>query len=278
MNLLLLFTLIPVLLGFLWLSQTVLLLIVGEYRLAWPLRHGSQHPLVRWGMKLALQMTLLSVLFGYPALIGEDPLAYHRQRLHPANWTLLALILFSAVLAMAPMFILNIGLGWVKVGSRYKTATAVRKVARSLLTPLPLAFVEEAVFRGLLLDQLLRALPGRSGVLLALIISAGIFAAVHFLRAQKRVVLPAIGLFALGLILGIAYIVGGYSYWLPVGIHAGGVLFIQVSRPFVEYRGPAWLIGYSSYPICGLFGLTSMALYTAAISYAIQGSASNMGF
>src|SRR2546423_125184 len=83
------------------------------------------------------------------------------------------------------------------------------------------------------------------------------------LHPQKRLVLPALGLFGLGVILGAAYVLGGHSYWLPVAIHAGGVVFIQVSRPFVEYKGPAWLIGYSSYPICGLLGVTSMALYVA---------------
>lgn len=270
MNVLILFALIPAILGFLWVAQTVLLALAGEFKLALPLRHGSQHPLVRWGMKIALHVSLLALLFGYPAFIGEDPIAYHRDRLHPANGLLLAIIVTTAVLAMTPMFVLNVALGWVKIASRYKTATAIRKVARSLLTPLPLAFVEEAVFRGLLLDQLLRAMPGKTGMVLALIVSAAIFASVHFLRAQKRVLLPAIGLFGLGMILGSAYIIGGYSYWLPVGIHAGGVLFIQVSRPFVEYRGPAWLIGYSSYPICGLFGLISMAAYTTGVWYVVQ--------
>lgn len=272
MDALILFALIPAVLAILWVVQTILLAIVGEPKFALPLRHGSQNPVVRWGMKIALQLSLLGVLFGFPAIIGEDPIGYHRDRLHPANFTMLAVIIATAVLSMTPMFILNTSLGWVTVTSKYKTATAIRKVARSLLTPLPLAFVEEAVFRGLVLDQLLRAMPGQVGMSVALILSAVIFASVHFLRAQKRVLLPAIGLFGLGMILGSAYIIGGYSYWLPVGIHAGGVLFIQVSRPFVVYKGPAWLIGYASYPICGLFGLTSMALYVTGVWYVFQGT------
>lgn len=249
----------------LWAAQTVLLVLVGEPWLKWPLRHRSQHPWVRWGMKVALQAVLLGILFGYPAAVGQDPLEYHRQRLHPANWWLFAVILLSAVLAMCPMFLLNLLLGWVRVVPHYDTARSIRKVARCLVTPVPLAFVEEAVFRGVVLDALLRAWPGTTGTTAAVLVGAAVFASVHFFRPQKRVLLPALGLFGLGVVLGVAYILGGYSYWLPVAIHAGGVVFIQVSRPFVEYRGPAWLVGYSSYPICGLLGVVSMALYVAGL-------------
>jgi hypothetical protein len=250
----------------LWVAQTLLLLAAGEPWKVWPLRHRSEKPLVRWGMKAAVQAVLLSLLFGFPAVIGENPLEYNRARLHPVNWLLLGGILVSATLACCPMFLLNIALGWVKVAPHHSTAKTVQKVARSLLTPLPLAFVEEALFRGVILDTLLRAMPSPEGMVVGVVLSAAVFASVHFFRPQKRVLLPAVGLFGLGVILGTAYIVGGYSYWLPVGIHAGGVLFIQVCRPFVEYRGPAWLIGYSSYPICGLFGLASMATYVTLLA------------
>jgi membrane protease YdiL (CAAX protease family) len=205
-------------------------------------------------------------------VIGENPIEYHRARLHPANWWLFGGILISAVLAMCPMFVLNVLVGWVKISPQYDTARSVKKVIRCLVTPIPLAFVEEALFRGVVLDSLLRAMPGREGMLVAIVIGAAIFASVHFFRPQKRVLLPAMGLFGLGVILGAAYVLGAYSYWLPVAIHAGGVVFIQVSRPFVEYKGPAWLVGYSSYPICGLLGVTSMALYVGGLSLWLGGA------
>jgi len=257
----------------LWVAQVVLLVLGGEpwpWR-KWPLRHRCEKTLVRWGMKAALQGVLLALLFGFPAVIGEDPIDYHRDRLHPANWWLFGGILLSAVLAMCPMFLLNVLFGWVTVAPHYDTARSVKKLARCLITPVPLAFVEEALFRGVVLDTLLRALPGRAGMVLAVLLGAAIFAAVHFFRPQKRVLLPALGLFGLGVILGSAYILGGYSYWLPVAIHAGGVVFIQVSRPFVEYKGPPWLVGYSSYPICGLLGVTSMALYVLGLGLWLSG-------
>jgi hypothetical protein len=252
----------------LWLVQTLLLLATGEQWRCAPLRHRSENPIVRWGMKAALQLVLVGLLFGYPLAIGVGPLEYHRARLHPMNWWLFGVILVSAVLAMCPMFLLNILVGWVKVAPHYNTAKTLKKVMRCIIFPVPLAFTEEALFRGVLLDALLQVLPGREGMIAALVIGAAIFASVHFFRPQKRVLLPALGLFGLGVILGAAYIIGGYSYWLPVAIHAGGVIFIQLSRPFVEYRGPSWLVGYSSYPICGALGVSSMALYVAALAYA----------
>ena len=63
----------------------------------------------------------------------------------------------------------------------------------ALLTPLPLAFMEEAVFRGVVLEQFCRALPGdAAGRGIAVGLSALVFAAVHFLRPQKRTLLPRI--------------------------------------------------------------------------------------
>jgi len=62
--------------------------------------------------------------------------------------------------------------------------------------------------------------------------------------------------------LGLVYLVGGHTIWVPAAFHAAGVWFIQMTRPFASYRGPAWLIGYRSYPICGVFGLSVMSLLT----------------
>jgi hypothetical protein len=53
---------------------------------------------------------------------------------------------------------------------------------------------------------------------------------------------------------------------LPVAIHAGGVLFIQVTRPISYYLGPPWLIGRSSYPIAGLLGMGAVTLALAVVS------------
>jgi len=230
---------------------------------AWPFRHPSESEVVRWSMKLATQAALLALLILFPWVTGENPLDYLAARLAPARWLLLGKTMAMTLTVFSALLLLNVACGWVRFTRHYRPRRAARKVARALLTPLPLAFVEEAVFRGVVLEQFCRALPddavGRGA---AVGLSALVFSAVHFLRPQKQTLLPALGLYALGWTLGLAYLAGGHTLWLPVGVHAAGVLFIQVLRPFVEYRGPAWLVGYRSYPICGVLGLTAMAILT----------------
>lgn len=246
-----------------WGAQTLALLAVGDARpFAWPFRHQNESAVVRWSMKGAVQAALLLLLL-LPWFLGEDPIRYHASHVEPARWLLLAETMGMTLLVFSLLLLVNVRSGLVQLRSVYRWPTVCRKVARACLTPLPLAFMEEAVFRGVVLEQLCRALPqDLTGRALAVGVSALLFSAVHFLRPQKRVLLPAVGLYALGWTLGLAYLAGGHTYWLPVAVHAAGVLFIQVFRPFVEYRGPAWLIGYRSYPICGLRGLAAMAILT----------------
>ena len=243
----------------LWLAQTLLLLWRGE-PLVGPLRVRKPSLAVRWPMKLVLQAVLIGLLLGYPAALGDDPFRYHAERLLPARpgqflemflVTLLAFLVGTAVEAAD---------GWVRLGPRYGLWKTLRKVTQSFLTPLPLAVVEEGLFRGLVLDQMLRALPvGGVGSALAIVFSAAVFSGVHFIR-RARTYRPALGLFVLGCLLGVAYLAGGRTYWLPVGIHAGGILATQILRPFVEYRGAAWLIGSRDYPLAGAIGISVMIL------------------
>lgn len=55
-----------------------------------------------------------------------------------------------------------------------------------------------------------------------------------------------------------------------MAIHGSGVWFVQITRPLTRYQGPSWLIGYSSYPICGGMGLTSMAAMCVVVMTVIH--------
>jgi CAAX prenyl protease-like protein len=114
-------------------------------------------------------------------------------------------------------------------------------------------------------DQTLRAIPaGAAGAGLAIIFSAAVFSGVHFIR-RARTRWPAVGLFAFGCLAAAAYLAGGKTYWLPVGLHAGGIFATQILRPFVEYRGPVWLVGNRDNPLAGAIGIFIMILLGAYV-------------
>ncbi len=265
MNLLLLIGFAASSIAVLWITQTFLLLMLGE-PLVGPLRLRKTRPAVRWPMKLVLQGVLMGMLFGYPMALGENPLRYHEARLLPARPERL----LELLLVMSSVFLFGIvgevAAGWVRVKRRHGPWKTLRKVGQSFLTPLPLAFVEEAIFRGLVLDQMLRALPAaRAGAALAIAVSAAVFSGAHFIR-RARTYWPALGLFVFGCLAGAAYLAGGRTYWLPVGLHSGGILATQLHRPFVEYHGPMWIIGTREYPISGVIGIAAMLLLGAYVA------------
>jgi hypothetical protein len=73
-------------------------------------------------------------------------------------------------------------------------------------------------------------------------------------HAGRRIWQPAYGLFIIGCLLGLAYIVGGRSLWLPIAVHGAAIFGIEVMRLYLVFRGPQWLLGYAEFPQSGLLG------------------------
>ena len=144
----------------LWIAQSLSLRATGK-RNIWilPYRHESESSLVRWCMKLALHVGLLSMIFLYPWVIGFDPWQYHLERTLPLDWKQAATGLAIAVCLLSLPLVISVSVGWVKFENRYKPAKLIYKIARSFLIPLPLTLVEEPLFRGVIQDQLLKAFP-----------------------------------------------------------------------------------------------------------------------
>ncbi|MBM4070208.1 MAG: CPBP family intramembrane metalloprotease [Planctomycetes bacterium] len=244
----------------LWTVQALALLATGDRHIfVFPYHHGNKSQIVRWAMKVALQIGLLSILFLYPCAIGKNPWEYHAEKFVPASWQPIIEGLALALGLLGIPLAINFALGWVRFAPQFHGWRLAYKIGKSFLIPIPLTLVEEPLFRGIVQEQFLQGLsPGVIGQVAALVLGAMLFASVHFIRPHKAIFLPAAGLFGLGLILGVAYISTGHHYLLPIALHAGGVWFIQAHRPIIEYRGPAWWIGYSTYPICGVLGLSMM--------------------
>lgn len=257
MNILIVLAVCLTALCLLWAVQSVALLIVGV-PLALPLQFTTRKPLVRWTGRVMIHVAWLIILVGTPLALGIDPLdALQRAFPLPVPWRDIA-IAFSIVFFPAVIiYVLLVKVGWVCIEPQHDKATRRAKLFRRFLGPLPLAMLEEAVFRGVILEQLLRSLPhSHAYTVLAIVLSSAAFSAVHFIKRYqgKPIWQPAYGLFIVGCLFGLAYVIGARSLWLPIIVHATSVFVIEVMRLYSVHRAPHWLMGYSEWPQSGLVG------------------------
>jgi membrane protease YdiL (CAAX protease family) len=157
--------------------------------------------------------------------------------------------------------------GYVLTGVwRFELHPDRARVIRTVVGFLPaaglVAVLEEAIFRGYLLQQLLVCSKAA-----AVTISSAAYALVHLRPPAIRPdALPELcGLFLLGVVLSLAYFRTRQLY-LPVGLHAVFAYGAQVNKKlFVFAQGaPSWLVGTSRL-VNGV--VTWLAL--AALGYAI---------
>ena len=242
----------------LWAVQSVALKLVDE-PLAWPLRFTTRNPLVRRTSRVMIQLSWVLILVGTPLALGIRPLdALHQAFPLPVPWHGIVIAFSLVFFPFSIGYALYIKVGWLRIEPRFDQATLRSKLFRRFLTPLPLATMEEGVFRGIVLEQLLRSLPqSRAYSALAIIVSSAVFAAVHFIKpfgSHKPVVQGIYGYFSAGCLFGLAYLVGGRSLWLPIVMHATAIFVIEVMRLYTVQQGPHWLAGFAELPQSGLVG------------------------
>ncbi len=249
--------------GLLWAVQSAALLFVGE-PLTWPLHYTTRQPLVRWTGRAMIQISWLVILLGVPLALGVSPAEALRRALPlPVPWR--HIVIGSVVLVLPFLAVLTIDYfaGWLRFEPKFDAATRRGKLARRFLTPIPLATVEEAVFRGIVLEQLLQAMP-QTLLYMAVdvVISAILFSSVHFIRRQpegKPVWQQAYGFFLAGCLFGVGYIAGGRNLWVPIALHAWAVLIIEIGRLYCRFTGPRWIIGFAESPYSGVIGTVAVA-------------------
>ena len=268
MNILILLGVAAAGLCLLWLVQSVALIAVGE-PLAWPLRFRTSKPVVKWTSRIMIHTTWLVILVIMPFATGSSLLEWlHQEFPTPIPWRDIA-IAFSVMLFPAwIMFALWLAAGLVRYEPRHDPAVRRAKLVRRFIGPFPLATLEEAVFRGVLLEQTLRSFPqSKAYTALAIVLTSAVFASIHFVKpppGDRRIWQPAWGLFIVSCLFGLAYVLGGRSLWLPIAVHSAAVLAIEVMRLYVVFQGPPWLIGYSEFPQSGLLG--SLAVLAMGIA------------
>ena len=252
----------------LWIAQSIALWKTGA-PLAWPLRYETSDPRVKMTTRVMTHVLWLIIIFGNPLALVSSPQAWFRQELPtPNTWLDIIVSFWIMLLPIWLMYALGLAVGWMRIQPKHDAATRRIKLLKRFLGPLPLATLEEAVFRGVLMEQMLRSLPeGRGYAALAIVASSAIFAATHFVKRpapDRSIWQPAWGLFLVGCLFGLAYVLGGRSLWLPIAMHTAAVFGIEVMKLYIASVGPPWIIGYSEFPQCGLLG--SVAIPGMAIA------------
>lgn len=154
------------------------------------------------------------------------------------------------------LFIVETLFGWIEI---VPSAINLGKiVAEGLLSAMGIALAEELLFRGWLLDELIRDYSRKT----CLWVGSTVFALAHFLKPIEEIVRTAVNFPAL-IVLGMILILAKYNksdrLGMCIGIHGGLVwsyYIIDVGR-LVEYtnRVPTWITGIDGNPIAGIMGL-----------------------
>lgn len=245
----------------LWLVQNALLKLHG-LPMRWRLDARQAPPSVRLAGRIATQLGLLAVVMIYPLAIGQRPTDYYSDLLPPTRETMHFVHGFAAsTLFLCVLFGIWLATNRLQIDVHHSRRKWTRRLLLLVPTALLGALVEELIFRGILLADLIRisALPREA----AIAIGAGVFAIAHYVRTVKRRwTFP--GHVMLGVLLCIAFTQTG-QLWLAMGLHAGGIFMIMGLRPFVRYRGPAWLTGASIFPFAGLIGIAGLLVLTGYV-------------
>jgi len=245
-----------------WVVQSALLARCG-LPMRWRLDADGAPSIVRAGGRIATQVILLAVIIGYPLLKGRAPLEYYGDLL-PSGGAMS----FAHGAAASSLFLCALFLAWVasdqlRVEVHHSRRKWIRRLALLPATALFGAFVEELLFRGVVMNDILESGRFSAAPWFAVAISTLVFTGAHYVRAVKRRWTVG-GHLALGLLLSVAFL-RSRTLWLPTGLHAGGILLIMGIRPFVRYRGPAWLIGASIFPFAGVAGIIGLVMMTAYV-------------
>ncbi len=245
-----------------WVVQTAQLRAYG-LPVRWRIDAGDAPRTIRTTGRIVTQASLLTVILVYPLLRGQPILDYYAELL-PMTDTALQSVHGAAV---SILFLCVLYLAWIATDRlRVSVHQSRRRWVRRLVLLVPTAcfgaFVEELLFRGVVMADLLDSPYVPMSVAVAA--SILVFAGAHYVRSVKRR-WTIFGHLMLGLLLCVAFLRTG-TLWLAIGLHAGGILMIMGTRPFFRNRGPAWLTGASIFPFSGAVGIVGLAALTAFVA------------
>lgn len=250
-----------------WVGQSALLLATGT-PIRWQLGGSDLPERVKAGNRVILNAVMVGVLVAYPLLRDASPVAYYAA-FFPLDHGPSQLV---TGLAMSVLYLsLLYGVWGITDNVRFSIRHSAKKLARRLsfvpLMSLGAATIEELLFRAMLLAGLLESLPQYAAIPIGVVCFAG----AHYVRSVKRYwTFP--GHLALGSLFCVAFVCT-HNLWLPIGLHAGGILMLMGLRPFVRYVGPSWLVGASIFPYAGAVGFAALVLMTVNVWLRFGGNA-----
>jgi membrane protease YdiL (CAAX protease family) len=244
-----------------WGGQSIVLLSMGQ-AIRWRISPRDVPTRVKRINRVVTYLAFIAVLAVFPLLHGSNALAYYPQFFPAGQRYIDGLIgLGLSVLYLGVLYGVWWTLGMVTFERRDPPRRLARRLAAVPMTAALAALFEELLFRAVLLDDLLDELPTWAAVALG----ALTFAAAHYVRSVKRYwTFP--GHVVLGVLLCVAY-VWTEALWLPIGLHAGGVLVLMGVRPIIQYTGPTWVVGESVYPYAGVMGIGALLAMIIHLSF-----------
>jgi membrane protease YdiL (CAAX protease family) len=165
-------------------------------------------------------------------LLDKRPFSTFGFRLGAGWWLDLLFGMVLGVLLMTVVFLVELGLGWVRVTGAFETYGTDAPFAVSMLLPtlsfLCIGFYEETVFRGYQLKNAAEGLnyPSigpRGAVLLAWVASSVFFGLLHA-DNPSATPLSTFNIVLAGLMLGFGYVLSG-ELAIPIGLHITWNLF-----------------------------------------------------
>lgn len=277
------------------------ILFVGGL-LAYPLWHLLGGESAAWPFdKVVNRITLFTAVIGLVILILQldvrDRAVLGLRATRFADWRRYALRHFAVGVLVGILMLAVLVWALLFLGVRVPDITAMASgkldewMLRALVTGLVVAIWEEILFRGVLFGAFLR----HARVWHAALLSALIYAVLHFTRSRLEIIEPMwwsglllqwdalthviawrnldsfLALFSAGVVLAFLRVWTG-SLWAPIGMHAGWVMVIYFSRkvtddvPQAEW---AWLTG-SFDQIIGWLGLLGMSLMALKLAWLIR--------
>lgn len=227
-----------------------------------------------------LTMGLLFIVF-IIALIFWGKYIYNKQNLFKVyglvgskrNILYLGKGLIIGLFSNLLLFFVQYLCGWIEF--KAPNYSLIQLILEGFISALAIAFGEELLFRGWLLDELekdcnLKFVPLINGL---------IFAILHFLKPISEVIRTIITFPAL-VLLGLTLVWAKYSHknllGICIGIHAGlvwGYYILNVGQMLIyTNKVPDWITGIDQNPLAGIMGLLFLTMLFLSMKYAHENS------